>query len=286
MAGQPDSCPSTGLLGDTPHKSYVTKLDLFNRFAEPELRSVIADLGVLPVDHLLDAGCGTGLITTWLAEQVPQGLVLGLDLASGHLRHARQRLVRSSLPLNFFQADLLRLPLSLGQFDLIWSSNALNHLHNPVAGLRSLRRLLRSGGRLVLGQSAFLPDMFFAWDARLEQAVTLACRRYYRDKYGLAEQDTSAVRNLFGWLQRAGFHEVQARTILIERTPPLTPPDEHYFIEGVFKGYWGHRVQPYLSAADWDTLTALCDPGSPDFCLRRPDFHHLQTFTVVSGRVD
>lgn len=277
---------STGLLGDTTHKSYVAKLDLFNRFAEPELRSIIADLALLPGDHVLDAGCGTGLMTTWLAEHVPHGLALGLDLASDHLHHARQRLAQSPLPLNFFQANLLRLPLPVGRFDLIWSSNALNHLHEPVEGLRSLLRLLRPGGRLVLGQSAFLPDMFFAWDARLEKEVTLACRQYYRDKYGLDERDTSAVRNLFGWMQRAGLAKVQARTVVIERTTPLTPQDELYFVEGVFSGYWAHRVQPYLSEEDWHTLTALCDPRSAEFCLRRSDFHHIQTYTLVAGTLD
>ena len=69
-----------GLLGDTPQKAYVTKLDLFNRFAEPELREVIAGLDLSPTSRVLDAGCGTGLITSWLAEQVPAGLVELLDL--------------------------------------------------------------------------------------------------------------------------------------------------------------------------------------------------------------
>lgn len=274
----------SGLLGDTPHKAYATKLDLFNRFAEPELRDVVAELELPPTARVLDAGCGTGLITTWLAEQVPNGLALGVDLSTGHLRQAQTRLTTST-SLNFLQADMTRLPLMIEPFDLIWSSNAINHLRRPVAGIKKLAANLRPGGRVVLGQSAFLPDMFFAWDARLEQKVMLACRQYYRDKYGLDERETTAARNLFGWLRRAGLGDVTAKTIVIERTAPLSEADRRYFVEGVFKGYWGHRVQPYLSEADWRTLEALCDPASPEFCLHRPDFHHVQTFSVVTGTV-
>ena len=56
-------------------------------------------------------------------------------------------------------------------------------------------------------------------------------------------------------------------------------------VECVFNGYWGERVRPYLSEADWRTLSALCDPDSEDFCLRRDDFHHMQTLTVVTGHL-
>ncbi|MCB0208864.1 MAG: class I SAM-dependent methyltransferase [Anaerolineae bacterium] len=285
MKAQPAAGSQNGLLGDTPQKAYVTKLDLFNRFAEPELRQVIAGLGLSTTARVLDAGCGTGLITLWLAEHVSDGLAVGVDLSTGHLRHARKRLISSSTtPLNFLQADIAHLPLTMGPFDLIWSSNAINHLRHPVAGLKRLAANLHPGGRLVLAQSAFLPDMFFAWDARLEQEVTLACRRYYRDKYGLDERDTTATRNLFGWMHQAGFTDVIAKTVVIERTAPLTEADQIYFVDGVFNGYWAHRVQPYLSEPDWHTLEALCDPTSPEFCLRRTDFHHVQTFSLVVGQ--
>jgi len=272
----------TTLLGDTPQRTYTTKLDLFNRFAEPELRLAIAGLGLRPNDTVLDAGCGAGLITAWLAEQVPGGLAVGLDLATAHIQHAARR-PESGLPLTLAQGDMVDLPFEAASFDLVWSSNAINHLRHPVDGLKTIARFLKPGGRLALGQSAFLADMVFAWDARLEKEVTLAVRRYYRDKYNLDERDTAHVRNLLGWLKQAGLNQVTAQTIIIERAAPLSEADIVYFVEGVFKGYWGHRVQPYLSAEDWAELEQLCDPASPHFAPRRPDFHHLQTFTLVTG---
>jgi hypothetical protein len=76
----------------------------------------------------------------------------------------------------------------------VWSVNTIHHLRDPAAGACGMAELLRPGGRLALGQSSLLPDMYFAWDARLERATTEAVRAYYRDRYGLSEQDLTAVR--------------------------------------------------------------------------------------------
>ena len=274
-----------GPLGDSSRRSYAAGLGLFQRFAAREMREVVAGLGLRAGDTVLDAGCGTGAVTALMAERVePDGHVIGVDISSGHLEYAREHLRQSGLTATLVQGDLESLPFAPGRFDLVWCSNAVNHLRDSLDAVKSLAALLAPGGRLALGQSAFLTDMFFAWDARLERLVTFACYQYYRDKYGLDERDTAAVRNLFGLLKRSGLKDVTARTILIERTAPLTPLDETYFLEGVFRPHWG-ELRPYLSAEDWLTLKRLCDPDSPDFCLRRTDFHHLQTFTVVTGSV-
>ena len=270
-----------GLLGDTAGRDYGTKLDRFAEFAAPELDRAIDGLGLADGDRVLDAGCGSGVVTRWLARRVaPSGFAVGIDLASAHVRAAAEHAPGAAL----VQGDLTADPFQQDTFDLIWASNTINHLSRPADGAARLGTLLRPGGRLVVAQSAFLPDMVFAWDARLESEVTRACREYFRDKYVLSERDTAGVRNLVGFLQEAGLRDVRAQTLVIERTPPLTPADEAYFVETVFGGYWGEHVRPYLEPKDWEELQRLCRPDSEDFCLRRPDFHHIQTFTIVVGR--
>lgn len=274
-----------GPLGDSPRRSYAAGLDLFQRFVAREMRELVAGLGLRAGDTVLDAGCGTGATAALMAERVaPGGRVVGVDISAGHVEHARESLSQSGLPVTFVQGDLEALPFAPGRFDFVWCGNAVNHLTDPPDAVRSFAELLAPGGRLALGQSAFLTEMFFAWDARLERVVTLACHQYYRDKLGLDERVTTRVRNLFGLLKRCGLKGVTARTVLVERTAPLAPEDETYFLEGIFRPHWG-GLRPYLSAEDWLALERLCDPDSPDFCLRRPDFHHLQTFTVVVGSV-
>jgi SAM-dependent methyltransferase len=206
---------------------------------------------------------------------------VGIDLSTTHLNAARGTLPAGALLL---QADLQRTPLAEAIFDLVWSVNTVHHLRDPLAGTRALSALLRPGGRLALGQSSLLPDMCFAWDARLERATNEAVRAYYRDRYRLSEQDLTAVRGIFGLLHEAGLSRLVVRTFVIERCAPLDPPAHAWLLEALFRGTWGERLRPYLSPADYEALTRLCDPQDREFALRRPDFHFVQTFTLAVGQ--
>ena len=135
--------------------------------------------------------------------------------------------------------------------------------------------LTKPRGRVVLAQSSFLPDMYFAWDARLERVTNEAVRQYYRDRYGLTERDLTSVRSLVGWARAARLRDVYARTVLIERISPLRSADRAYVLEAIFRGTWGQRLQPYLSPADYAELRCLCDPDAAGSPGGAPDFHFL-----------
>jgi SAM-dependent methyltransferase len=273
-----------GLLGDTAARDYSRKLQLFNAFAQPELRQAIASLRLEPGMRVLDAGCGTGEALAWLSAEVGiDGMVVGMDLASAHIAAAR-----AVAPANavLIQADLSTAPLAAASFDVVWSVNTFNHLRDPLSAVKSAASLLRAGGRVALGQSSLLPDMYFAWDARLERLTNEAVRQYYRDRYQLSERGLAAVRSLVGLLRAAGLRDVGARTFMIERVSPVGPEDQDYLVEAIFRNSWGARLRPYLCEDDYQQLTRLCDPQHPEFALRRPDFHFLQSFTLVVGIVD
>jgi SAM-dependent methyltransferase len=271
----------TGLLGDTPRRDYAEKLQLFNGFAQPELREAIEALSMPPGSRVLDAGCGTGEAVGWWHESLQgRGMVIGMDLAAAHVRIARGS-TAASAPI--VQGDMLEVPFANSTFDLVWTVNTLNHLHDPVAGVRMLAGLLRPGGRIAVGQSSLVPDMYFAWDARLEARVNEAVRAYYRDRYGRSEREFTAVRSLVSWLHQADLREVSVQTRMIERTHPLAETDEHYLLECIFRGTWGDRLRNYMSPADFAELARLCDPHDTRYALRRPDFHFLQSFTMAVG---
>jgi SAM-dependent methyltransferase len=267
-------------LGDAPSRSYAGKLERFGRFIAPELRSLFGELGLAPGAAVLDLGCGVGIATRMLAELLGQeARVVGVDLALPHLYAAR-----APRAVSLVRADAAQLCFKDRTFDLIWSCNTVNHLGDPVGALRDMRGALRPGGRIVLAQSGFLPDMFFAWDAPLDDAVRRACHEYYRERYGLGVDDTARLRGLVGLIQRAGLRPGRVRTLVIERVQPLAEADRVYFEEAVFRGAWGERLRPYLAPAQWQALCDNIDPASPHYCLDREDFHHLQTLTVCEAR--
>jgi SAM-dependent methyltransferase len=272
-----------GLLGDNTDRDYSAKLRSFNAFAEPEIRELIRGLELKPGMHILDAGCGTGEALTWLASEVaPSGSVVGIDLAAAHVAAAR---ARASPAIQIHQADLFDAAIMPESLDLVWCVNTVNHLSDPVEGAMRLARLLRRGGRLALGQSSLLPDMYFAWDARLERVTNEAVRSYYRDRYHLEEQDLASVRAIVGILHSANMRNITARTVVIERLAAMDAATESYLKDAIFRDTWGERLRPYLSSEDYVELSRLCDPEHPQFALRRPDFHFLQSFTLAVAEV-
>src|SRR5258708_867492 len=275
------AAPSLGLLGDTPSRDYSRKLSQFNSFAEPELRRLIASVGLGPGMRILDAGCGAGEALPWLLDEIkPSGKVIGIDLAVAHVNAAR---VYASANIEVLQGDLLTAPLAPASVDFIWCVNTINHLRDRVHGVNRLSTLLRPRGRIALGQSSLLPDMYFAWDSRLERAINEAVRQYYRDRYSVDERDLTSVRAMVGVLRAANLRNVSARTVLIERVSPVDAATERYLLDAIFRGTWGERLRPYLSEDDYAELVRVCDPQHPPFALRRPDFHFLQSFTLVTG---
>jgi ubiquinone/menaquinone biosynthesis C-methylase UbiE len=281
LAGAGNHGVKPRLLRDAPDRSYVHKLALFNDFAEAELRSIIAELAIPAGGHILDLGCGDGSTTALLSECVgAEGFAVGLDLSLPHLLHARER-----YSIAFVQGDAEHLCFREGAFDLVWSCNTLNHLDDRDGALRSLRKHVRPGGRVVIAQSGFLPEMMFAWDSHLDDAVRQACHRYYRERYGLQPEATAAIRTTVGLLRAAGLQNISARTRVIERIQPLSQRDRLYFEAVIFNGTWRDRIYSLLDAESQSKLEACCDPDSADYCLDRADFHHIQTITVCEGRI-
>jgi SAM-dependent methyltransferase len=275
------AAPLSGLLGDTPSRDYSRKLSQFNSFAEPELRRLIASVGLSPGMRILDAGCGAGDALPWLLDEVkPSGHVIGIDLAAAHVDAAR---LYACANIEVLEGDLLTAPLAPASVDFIWCVNTINHLRDPIQGVNRLATFLRPHGRVALGQSSLLPDMYFAWDSRLERVTNEAVRQYYRERYSLSERDLTSVRALVGVLRRANLQNITARTVLIERVSPVDAATERYLVDAIFRDTWGERLRPFLSDDDYAELLRVCDPQHSQFALRRQDFHFLQSFTLVTG---
>jgi ubiquinone/menaquinone biosynthesis C-methylase UbiE len=273
---------SAGLLGDTPSRDYSRKLKLFNAHAQREIRQLMATLELRPGMRILDAGCGTGEALGWFQEAVgTAGTVVGVDLSAAHVSAARGRVLPQT---EILQCDLMSAPFAPASFDLVWCLNTINHLADRTRAAVHLASLLKPGGRIVLAQSSLLPDMYFAWDSRLERLTNEAVRQYYRDRYGLSELDLTAVRSIVGVLRQAQLRHVTARTFMIERVSPVGPADEAYLCEAIFRDTWGERLRSYLPEEDFAALGRLCDSRHPQFALRRPDFHFLQSFTLAVGQ--
>lgn len=107
-----------------------------------------------PGFRALDAGCGTGDNTIFLAEQLRAcgGTVVGVDISTASLAIAGARARARALEnVEFVHASLEDLPsLGLGTFDYAVSAGVLHHLPSPAEGLRAIRSVLTPGGGIGL----------------------------------------------------------------------------------------------------------------------------------------
>jgi|SRR4051794_28087419 len=100
---------------------------------------------LLPCEAFLDAGCGDGRYLAALEGDLPER-VAGVDIAERILETARARAPRAELR----QANLESLPFGDVAFDLVLSSQVIEHVLDAPAAAAELARVLRPGGRLVI----------------------------------------------------------------------------------------------------------------------------------------
>ena len=102
-----------------------------------------------PLGRLIDIGTGTGGALALLAPRITEGL--GIDASSAMLALARTRLARDGLTHCVVKrADMYRLPLSDGAFDLAILQMVLHYAEDPAEVLAEAARVLSPEGRLVI----------------------------------------------------------------------------------------------------------------------------------------
>jgi len=109
------------------------------------------DVPVAATDDVLDIGCGTGKSTRSTARRAFAGSVLGVDLSSRMLEHARARAVTDGITnVTFVQADAQVERFDPGSRDLVISSYGAMFFADATAAFANFGAALRPGGRLAV----------------------------------------------------------------------------------------------------------------------------------------
>jgi 2-polyprenyl-3-methyl-5-hydroxy-6-metoxy-1,4-benzoquinol methylase len=152
-------------------------------------------------ERVLDVGCGEGHFTAALARMGAQPV--GIDVAAEPLRRAGER--DRGLDLRKVPAGGAW-PLQDASFDVVWAGEVIEHVVDTAGWLSEVRRVLRSGGELLLSTPdhgrlemlrwAFMPHAFEAqFDPRGDHL------RFYTS------------RTLTVLLEDFGFHDVAVRRV-------------------------------------------------------------------------
>ncbi|HLZ69392.1 MAG TPA: class I SAM-dependent methyltransferase [Dehalococcoidia bacterium] len=144
---------------------------------ERRLKNRVIDLAQLaPGQRLLDLGCGTGTLVLMAHRRQPDATVIGVDGDPTILGIARRKARRAGIAVQFDEGMAYALPYADGSFDSVVSTLMFHHL-TPDQRQRTLaevRRVLRPGGRLVIGDLARPHNRLM----RLVRRLTLGLQRH------------------------------------------------------------------------------------------------------------
>jgi len=182
---------------------------------------------------VLDAGCGTGELSCFLAQHGAQ--VTGIDITQNSLAYARTQAQVKGLPnVTFIEGSLLDYPFREHEYDLIVSHMVLMVTADPERAFANIVRALKPGGSIVFKVFCFWGTMspfqksplWKIWVVRLlggkdlEKRVRIGERLFYKpgheaahglekgqylyDLWGLPRISYHRWGELLGWLDRSG----------------------------------------------------------------------------------
>lgn len=185
--------------------------------------------GAGPGSRVLDAACGTGIVARKAAGCVgPGGRIAALDLSDGMLRVAQRCAAQEGARgIEWYQADVSRMPFSSGEFDVVLCHQGLQFFPDKGAALQEMRRVLAPGGRLALGvwgrpeQSPHVPVIFKVFTEFFGEESTAVFR------VACSLSDHRVLQDL---VSKAGFSDIRIRyAVKVARHPCLAELLPAYF---------------------------------------------------------
>jgi ubiquinone/menaquinone biosynthesis C-methylase UbiE len=174
----------------------------------PSRERLLALAGLAPGERVLDAACGTGLVTFPAAEAVgPSGSVAATDISEAMVGHvAREAAGRGMAHVASSRMDAEDLQFDDSGFDVVLCALGLMYVPDPLAALRESIRVLRPGGRMIAAvwgarNRCGWAEIFPIVDARVQSEV---CPMFFQ--LGTGDRLTLT-------LAEAGFEKVSAERI-------------------------------------------------------------------------
>jgi ubiquinone/menaquinone biosynthesis C-methylase UbiE len=136
--------------------SYDPVQKAYDRFTEafttPLAQRIVELAAIRPTDRVLDVATGTGVVVRAIAAgHRPAGGILGVDLSDGMLATAREKAAAVGHAIEFLKTDAEALDLPDKSFDVVLSLFGLMHFPHPDRAIAQMYRVLKPGGRVVIG---------------------------------------------------------------------------------------------------------------------------------------
>ncbi|PYK73573.1 MAG: bifunctional demethylmenaquinone methyltransferase/2-methoxy-6-polyprenyl-1,4-benzoquinol methylase UbiE [Verrucomicrobia bacterium] len=163
---------------------------------------------------VLDLATGSGDLALALQHKISHAQIVGLDFSSAMLALARGKGVR-----HLIAADVAQLPLAEQSFDAVTVAFGLRNVHDWAAALREIRRVLTSGGHLLVLDFSLpsKPILHFFYRLYLRRILPLASAIITREKeayqyLGASIENFPSGRAMCDLIATSGFQNVTAES--------------------------------------------------------------------------
>jgi ubiquinone/menaquinone biosynthesis C-methylase UbiE len=257
-------------------ESMVRNLGAQARAIWPQEEPLFRRYGLQEDASVLDAGCGTGEVSSRVAQLFPQAQILGVDIIDEHLELARARYAHLAPRLRFAHASVYALDSADDSFDLTLCRHVIHSIPHAERVLAELSRVTRPGGYLHLipedyGMLHFQPGSIDPSDFWHEVPRTMG---------RATNVDLFAGRNAYGILAKLGFQEITLDYIVVDT---LRVPRETFaaILEAWRDGYAGPigettSISEEMARAYFDQMISN---------IRDPLGYAVWMVPVVSARV-
>jgi ubiquinone/menaquinone biosynthesis C-methylase UbiE len=178
---------------------YQTSIGARSEALEKEAVLGLAD--PLPGEKALDVSCGTGNYAIALAGKGAR--VTAVDPSAAMLEIARSKAFRAKLPIDYRRGTAEDLPFADDSFDLLTAVLMLEFISSPGEVLSEMLRVLRPGGRLVIG----VLGKYSLWAAARRLKSLFAPSIWRRATF-------FSARELAGLLTAAGAHSFKWKSAI------------------------------------------------------------------------
>jgi SAM-dependent methyltransferase len=157
-------------------------------------------------DRLLDVGVGPGTITVDFAKRLTSGGVVGIDFAPAAVSATQKLAAEGNLSnISVSVGDVYNLDFPDASFDVVHAHQLLQHLSDPVAALREMRRVCLPGGVVAVRDADYAATIWYPPSHALTRWLELF-HLVNRSNGGEPE----AGRRLLSWAHSAAFSRVDA----------------------------------------------------------------------------
>lgn len=163
---------------------------------------------------ILEVGCAGGHLSGLLAQIFPKAQITGVDVYGSAIKEAKKRFPN----LNFKVADAHKLPFRTSSFDLVVSSETIEHVINPARMLEEISRVMRQNGRAIIEMDSGSVLFRIVWNAWIRFGKGKVWKNAHLHPFKAAELDELIRSNGYFIKQKLFSHFGMAVSFLVEKS--------------------------------------------------------------------